>query len=91
VTLRMQKNFFFIFFSYNLLSTAEINHGCITGETSSTQCWGSVTFWRGSGSADPYFLGLTDPDPTPFFSDFKDAKKKEISYFFLINYYLLQR
>ncbi len=29
------------------------------------QCWGSVTFWYGSGSSDPY-LGLTDPDPTPF-------------------------
>jgi hypothetical protein len=36
------------------------------------QCWGSVTvtFWRGSGSADPY-LCLMDPDLTPFFSDFK--------------------
>ncbi len=42
------------------------------------QCWGSVTFRRGSWSADPY-IWLTDPDPTPdptpFFSDFKDAKK----------------
>jgi hypothetical protein len=44
------------------------------------QCWGSVTFWCGSGSADPY-LWLMDPDPYPtldptsFFSDFKDAKK----------------
>ncbi len=45
------------------------------------QCWGSVTFWCGSGSPDPYLL-LMDPDihqdptpgPTPFFSDFKDAK-----------------
>ncbi len=36
------------------------------------QCWESVTFWSGSGSADSY-LWLTDPDPTPFFSDFKDA------------------
>jgi len=38
------------------------------------QCWGSVTFWCGSGSADQYVL-LTDPYPTPdpvlFFSDFK--------------------
>ncbi len=38
-------------------------------------CWISVTFWRGSGSAEPY-LWLMDPDPdpttypTPFFSDF---------------------
>ncbi len=47
-----------------------------------SQCWGSVTFWCGSGSADLY-LWPTDlapdpdptPDPTPFFSDFKDAKK----------------
>ncbi len=46
------------------------------------QRWGSVTFWCGSGSADPY-LWLMDPapdpdptpDPTPFFSDFKDSKK----------------
>jgi hypothetical protein len=37
------------------------------------QCWGSVTFWCGSGSPDQYLL-LMDPDPTPFFSDFKDAK-----------------
>jgi hypothetical protein len=41
------------------------------------QCWGSVTFWCGSGSPDP-FLWLMDPDPDPtpdpttFFSDFKD-------------------
>jgi hypothetical protein len=34
--------------------------------------------------------GLMDldaaPDPTPFFSDFKDAKKQFFSYFFLITY-----
>jgi hypothetical protein len=29
----------------------------------------------GSGSVDPY-LWLTDPDPTPVVSDFKDANKK---------------
>ena len=50
------------------------------------QCWESVTFWceSGSRSTDPY-LWLLDPDPTPdptpFFSDFKDAKK---NYFFHI-------
>ncbi len=38
--------------------------------------------WCGSGSVhltkmDP------DPDPTPFFSDFKDAKNYFFSYFFL--------
>ncbi len=37
------------------------------------QFWGSLTFCWWFGSADPY-LCLTDPDPTPFFSDFKDAK-----------------
>jgi hypothetical protein len=26
------------------------------------------------------------PDPTPFFSDFKDAEKNCFSYFFLITY-----
>ncbi len=41
------------------------------------QCWGSVTFWCGSGSLDPY-LWLMDPDPPPFFSE--DAKQ---NYFFL--------
>jgi len=48
-------------------------------------CWGSVKFWCGFGSVDPY-LWLTDPDPTPdptfFFSDFKDAKQ----IFFIIFY-----
>ncbi len=43
------------------------------------QCWGSMTFWCGSGSTDPY-LWLMDPDPTPFFIDFKDAKKIFFSY-----------
>jgi hypothetical protein len=51
-----------------------------------------MTFWCGSGSADPY-LCLTDPDPTPvttpgpipFFSDFKDAKKINISHIFSHN------
>jgi hypothetical protein len=40
------------------------------------QCWGSVTFWCGSGSPDPY-LWLMDPDPDPasFFNDFKEVKK----------------
>jgi hypothetical protein len=38
------------------------------------QCSGSVTFWYGSGSSDPYFWP-TDPDPALFVSDFKDANK----------------
>ncbi len=44
--------------------------------------------WCGYGSADPY-LWLTEPDltsdPTPLFSDFKDAKKL----FFLCNFFLI--
>jgi hypothetical protein len=53
------------------------------------QCWGSMTFWCGSGSPDPY-LGLMDQDPdstpdlTPFFIDFKDAKKIFFLFFFII-------
>jgi hypothetical protein len=60
------------------------------------QCWGSVTFWCGSGSPDLYLL-LMDPDPdpppypylppdpTPFFIDFilRMQKKYFFSYFFL--------
>jgi|LakMenE18May11ns_1017448.scaffolds.fasta_scaffold9653836_1 hypothetical protein len=52
----------------------------------SVQCWGSVTFWCGSGSVspDPY-LWLMDPDPTPFLIGCKNAKKKYFySYCFLI-------
>ncbi len=47
------------------------------------QCWGSVTFWYGSGSADHYLWLM---DLTHFFSDFKDAKKK---YFLNIFFYNL--
>jgi hypothetical protein len=40
------------------------------------QCCGSITFWYGSGSADPYNL-LTDADsdpvPATFGSGFQDA------------------
>ncbi len=43
------------------------------------QCWGFVTFWCGSGSADQY-LWLRDPDP-----DFKDAK----TFFFIFFSYNL--
>jgi hypothetical protein len=51
----------------------------------SNQCLVSVTFWcaSGFGSADPHLL-LMDPDPIPFFSDFKDAKKN--CQFFLLTY-----
>ncbi len=47
------------------------------------QCWGSVAFWCGSGSPDPYLLLL---DPSLFFNEIKDAKKLFFSKFFLINY-----
>jgi hypothetical protein len=36
------------------------------------QCCGSMTFWRGSGSADP------NPDPSIFIIDLQDANKKLI-------------
>jgi hypothetical protein len=55
------------------------------------QCSGSVTFWYGFGSADPYHLftnpGLDpDPDPALYFSDFQDVNKKNkfVSPFLLI-------
>ncbi len=56
------------------------------------QCWGSVTFWCGSGSPDPY-LWLIDPDPVPdptpdpthFFINLRIIKIKKISYFFLLS------
>ncbi len=43
------------------------------------QCCGSMTFWDGSGSADPC-LWLMDPDPDPaiFVIDLQDASKKLI-------------
>jgi len=44
------------------------------------QCWGSVTFWCGSGSTDVY-LWLMDPDPTPFISDLRGCKK---IFFFIV-------
>jgi hypothetical protein len=48
-----------------------------------TVLWnGSVTFWYGSGSADPYFV-LTDPDLDPdpplFVSVFQDPTKNKFS------------
>jgi hypothetical protein len=67
-------------------STFQSSAQLLPGNSFSLQCWGSLTFW--CGPPDPY-LWLMDPDPTPdptpFFNDFKDVKKK-ISYFFLITY-----
>jgi hypothetical protein len=54
------------------------------------QCSGSVTFWYGSGSSNPYFWLMhpdddPDPDPALFVSDLQDANKK---YFFsLLGFY----
>ncbi len=53
------------------------------------QCRESVTFWCGSGSALLcLWLMEPDPDPTPFFSNFKGAKKLFFcvffSYFYII-------
>ncbi len=56
------------------------------GQLTSKHCWGSVTFWCGSGYADLY-LWLMDPDPTPdptpFFSDFNAKKNYFFHIFFL--------
>jgi hypothetical protein len=60
-------------------------------QKNSIQCWGSVTFWCGSGSGfpDPY-LWLMDPDPalepTTFFNDLKDLiyEKKNFIFFLVI-------
>ncbi len=55
------------------------------------QCWGSVTFWCGSGPPDPY-LSLMDPDPVSDPNPTPDPtlrmfKKLFFSpYFFLITY-----
>ncbi len=51
----------------------------------SMQCCESMTFWYGSGSADPY-LGLIDPDPLFLSVTFKKATKIYHSCF---AYYLL--
>ncbi len=57
------------------------------------QCCGSMKFWYGSGSADPY-LWLMDPDPFAdsdpaiFVSDLQDVKKLFFSKFFA--YYFLK-
>jgi hypothetical protein len=55
------------------------------------QCSGSLRFWYGSRSSDPY-LCLTDPDADPapdpalFASDLQDANKK---FFFFHSVFML--
>jgi hypothetical protein len=55
-----------LFFAFDCPYMAEITPGAVEYHLNftSSQCCGSVTFWYGSGSADPY-LCLTDPDPDP--------------------------
>ncbi len=54
---------------------------CQSKSLSTVQCSGSMTFWCGSGSADPC-LWLMDPDADPYPSifviDLQDANKKLI-------------
>jgi hypothetical protein len=52
-----------------------------------------MTFWYGSGSADPYrYIWLTDltpaPDPGIFVSDLQDDKKKNFFLSFFAYYFL---
>ncbi len=52
------------------------------------QCCGSMKFWYGSGSADPYPWQMdpdADPDPAIFVSDLQEANKKLsfLAYYFL--------
>ncbi len=55
------------------------------GHNSFEQCSGTVTFWYGFGSSDPY-LWLMDqnpaPDPALFVSDLQDANKICLQNFF---------
>ncbi len=48
-----------------------VSHHSSVNLNYSRQCLGSVTFWCGSRSADPYLWLM---DQTSFFTDFKDAK-----------------
>jgi hypothetical protein len=55
------------------------------------QCCRSVTFWYGSGAADPYHL-LMDSDPDPALFVFCFQKSKFFAYYFLkVQYIILQR
>jgi hypothetical protein len=52
------------------------------------QCWGSMTFWCGYGSADPYLL-LMDPDLdlTPFYYFYYLLKNLIFCKIFVIKFY----
>jgi hypothetical protein len=60
----------------------------------SFQCCGSMKFWYGSGSVDPYIRLMdpdsdpdADPDPAIFVSNLQDVNKKYQSFF---AYYFLK-
>jgi hypothetical protein len=57
------------------------------------QCSGSMTFWCGSGSADPC-LGLMDPDADPdpaiFVIDLQEANKKTNFLKIVSDYYFFE-
>ncbi len=63
------------------------------GRYCSTQCCGSMKFWYGFGSADPYIWLIdpdVDPDPAIFVSDLQDVNKKQIfenNFFLLITFW----
>ncbi len=63
------------------------------GRLSGFQCCGSMTFWGGSGSADPCLWLMdpdSDPDPAIFVIDLQDASKKLIFQHNFFAYYFLK-
>ncbi len=54
------------------------------------QCCGSMKFWLGSGSADPFlWLMVPDPDldPAIFVSNLQDAKIKKKNFLFIVYFF----
>jgi hypothetical protein len=54
------------------------------------QCSGSLTFWYGFGSFDPY-TQLPDPDPALFGGGFQEANKKWVIFCLLLTVGTLNR
>ncbi len=66
-------------------------HTLLLALRNGNQCCGSMTFWYGSGSADPY-LWLMDPDPDPaILVDLQNINKKLIltKVFCLLLFYII--
>jgi hypothetical protein len=66
---------------YNAVqSSTPLYTHCLENNYPRKHCSGSVIFWYGSGSKDPYLLlrdpGLA-PDPAIFVSDLQDPNKKK--------------